>query len=208
MASGHLKSSTIRAQKIGVLILPQWYGTFTVLCVCWSFMVPAFIVDNFFNLDTGLIARVKENCFSIFKMQLIKIHPSDPTRQTERTGVGAVMVIHFPCCLAGMADERSQTKKILWSQINRQLCATAGLWLVTGDGRRVCVCVVQRDYSMWYSSPDLGGVFPPSVIKPTGPPSRHSTPTCTQLTVCLMYVVYHEQPPHIIPHTYTSIIHR
>lgn len=76
--------------------------------VCFHYM------ELFFKLDNGLISRVKENCFSIalfiVKMQLIKIHPSDPTRRTEPTGLGAVMVIHFPCCLAAMADERSQTR--------------------------------------------------------------------------------------------------
>lgn len=91
---------------------------------------------------------------------------------------------------------RGVRQGVLWSQINRHLCTTAGPRLVTV---LLCMCVV-------HSSPDLGGVFSPSVIKPTGPPSRHSIPTCAQLTVCLMYVVYHEQPPHIISHTCTSII--
>jgi len=54
---------------------------------------------------------------------------------------------------------------------------------VTGDSTYVCVGVWYRGISTWYSSPDLGGVFPPSVIKPTGPPSRHSIPTFTQLVV-------------------------
>lgn len=130
-------------------------------------------------------------------MQLIKIHPSDPTRQPEWTELGAVMVIHFPCCLAAMADERSQTRGFM--EPNKQ-AAVYHIRAVIGGSARVYVCGTRT------SSPDLGGVFPPSVIKPTGPPSRHSIPTCTQLTVCLMHVVYHEQPPHIIAHTCTSII--
>ncbi len=81
-------------------------------------------------------------------MQLIKIHPSDPTRQPERTELGAVMVIHFPCCLAAMADERSQTRGFM--EPNKQAA-------VIGGSTHVYVCGTRS------SSPDLGGIFPPSV---------------------------------------------
>ncbi len=77
-------------------------------------------------------------------MQLIKIHPSDPTQQPEWTGLGAFMGIHFPCCLAAMADERSQTRGFMES--NKQ-AAVYHIRAVIGGSTSV------------YGSPDLGGVF-------------------------------------------------
>lgn len=78
-------------------------------------------------------------------MQLIKIHPSDPTRQPEWTGLGAVMVIHFPCCFAAVADERSQTRGFM--EPNKQ-AAVYHVKAVIGDSTRVCVvrCAVLQTW--------------------------------------------------------------
>lgn len=90
-------------------------GTFILLYVLVgtskSLVTECFhLMENLFKLDTRLIATVLSKGLFIVKMQLIKIHPSDPTRQSEWSGLGAVMVIHFPCCLVAVADERSQTR--------------------------------------------------------------------------------------------------
>lgn len=123
-----------------------------------------------------LIAGFKRNCFSVdlclARIQLIKIHSSDRTHQA-RGGRGDSFPMLLSC--------KNSDGGILCSQINGQLCTTAGQRLVSV---RLCMCVVRWDYSMWCSSPDLGGAFTPSVIKPTGPPSRHYPHT-----ISLMYTI-------------------
>ncbi len=61
------------------------------------------------------------------------------------------MVIHSPCCLAAMADERSQTRGFM--EPNKQ-AAVYHIRTVIGGSTCVYVCGTRS------SSPDLGGVFP------------------------------------------------